>query len=299
MMDLTLRDLTYVEMIAQERNITRAAARLHMAQPALSQSLRRIERRLGVRLFERTSRQLTPTPAGQTLAAAARDILASVQHAVAQTRLAGGEPEVLRIHVSEPSLTTPRKILAAARAQIPGAAIHQTTLPRREVAERLLSGELSLAVAGPIRRPGLRSVKVRDERIGALVSQRHPLAERSVVHPGDLAVHRILATDPAMSSWDSWVASYLAEHDVTAQWSKEVVFGLSTGSDVLHDHETVMLTLESVSLDHLDNLTWVPMSPNRSVPWYLCYREESLRDSPAIATVLQVAGRLAVEQGWA
>ncbi|WGX98320.1 LysR family transcriptional regulator [Nocardioides sp. L-11A] len=298
MMDLTLRDLEYVEMIAQERSITRAAARLHMAQPALSQSLQRIERRLGVRLFERTSRHLAPTPAGDVLAAEARDLLASVQQAIVRTRVAGGLPEVLRVHVSESSLITPRRILAAARAHVPGAAIHQTTLPRRDVAENLLNGELTLAVAGSIRRAGLQSVKVRDERIGVLVGERHPLAGVDVVGPAQLADHPILSIDPEMSSWDAWVTSYLDDHGVTARWSKEVVFGLSTGSDILHDADTVMLTLESVGRDHLDGLVWRPMSPARSVPWFLTYREDSLRDSPAVAAVLRVVRRLAHDQGW-
>ncbi len=131
MMDLSLRDLEYVATIARERNITRAAAALTMAQPALSQSLQRIERRLGVRLFDRTSRQVTPTAAGEVLADRAAEILDQVRSAVRDTRRAGGLPEVLRIHVSEPSLLTPRRILAAARAHVPAAAIHQTTLPAR------------------------------------------------------------------------------------------------------------------------------------------------------------------------
>lgn len=298
MMDLSLRDMEYVATIARERNITRAAAVLHMAQPALSQSLQRIERRLGVRLFERTSRRVTPTRAGEVLAAAATEIMASVRNAVAETRSAGGLPDILRIHVSDPSLLTPRRILAAARAHVPEAAIHQTTLPKKDVADQLVSGSLDLAVAGRLRGDGLRSIPVRQERIGVLVGAEHPLASTNTVEAADLAPYRMLSIDTAMSSWDAWVTSYLASHGLEPRWTKEVVFGLSTGGDVLADQQTVLLTLESVSRDSLDGLVWRPMTPERMVPWFLTFRQESTLSNPVIATVLRVVQRLAVDQGW-
>ncbi|WP_110208730.1 LysR family transcriptional regulator [Nocardioides daejeonensis] len=298
MMDLSLRDLEYVATIARERNITRAAQTLHMAQPALSQSLQRIERRLGVRLFDRTSRQVTATPAGELLADSAMEILADVRRAIERTRQVGGLPEVLRIHVSEPSLVTPRRVLAAARANVPEAAIHQTTLPGDDVAAQLLTGELDLAIAGRVRGEGLRSLRVRDERVGVLVGADHPLAALDEVSPDDLAAHHLLSIDQTMSSWDTWVTDYLAHYELTPRWTKEVVFGLSTGSDVLSDQRTVLLTLESVSRDYLDGLVWRPMTPLRMVPWFLTYREESATTSAAVRTVLRVVERLARDQGW-
>jgi len=298
MMDLSLRDLDYVATIARERNITRAAAALHMAQPALSQSLQRIERRLGVRLFDRTSRQVAPTAAGEVLAAAATRILGDVRRAVEQTRTAGGLPQVLRIHVSEPSLLTPRRVLAAARANVPEAAIHQTTLPREDVAAQLITGALDLAVAGRFRGEGLRSMLVREERIGVLVGADHPLAAEVEVAPTALAPYRLLSIDTTMSSWDTWVTDYLAHFGLEPRWTKEVVFGLSTGSDVLSDQQTVLLTLESVSRDYLEGLVWRPMTPVRMVPWFLTYREESAASNATVATVLRVVERLAVDQGW-
>src|SRR5699024_520666 len=116
MFDLSLQELEYVAALADERNFTRTARRVHMAQPALSQAIKRIERRLGVRLFDRTSRRVIPTVAGEVLAAEAVRIHGSVHQAVRRTRQAAGQPEHMRVHVSEPSLTTPRQILAAIRA---------------------------------------------------------------------------------------------------------------------------------------------------------------------------------------
>nr|WP_269634540.1 LysR family transcriptional regulator [Nocardioides sp. J54] len=268
------------------------------AQPALSQSLQRMERRLGARLFERTSRRVAPTPAGEVLAKAAESILGDVRRAVERTRVTAGLPGVLRIHVSEPSLLTPRRILAAARANVPQVAIHQTTLPRADVARQLLAGDLHLAIGGRFRRPGLSSIYVREERVGALVGSRHPLAEAPCVTAADLSLFPILSVDEEMSSWNDWVLRYLAEHDLGPTWTREVIFGLSTGGDILHDQQSVLLTLESVGRDYLDGLVWKPLEPARTVPWFITYSDEELSASPAVATVLRVTERLAIDQGW-
>jgi len=61
---MDLRQIAYVEAVARHANFTRAAAELHVAQPALSVAIRRLEVELGVRLFERTSRRVSLTPAG-------------------------------------------------------------------------------------------------------------------------------------------------------------------------------------------------------------------------------------------
>jgi DNA-binding transcriptional LysR family regulator len=73
-----LRQLRYVEAVARHRHFTRAAEELHIAQSALSHQIRRLERELGAELFERTSRTVTVTEAGEAVAERARGILAQV-----------------------------------------------------------------------------------------------------------------------------------------------------------------------------------------------------------------------------
>ena len=128
MLDLSLRDLEYVVAVEAERNFSRAAERLHMAQPALSQAIMRIERRLGVELFERNSRHVVPTAAGTLLCVDALDILARVERAVHRTRQVGGLAAAVHVHVSEPSLETPRRLLSAVRAS--SNPTSQSTRPR-------------------------------------------------------------------------------------------------------------------------------------------------------------------------
>ena len=75
---MELRQLAYAEAVARHRHFTRAAEELHVAQSALSHQIRRLEAELGTELFERTSRRVVPTEAGEAVAARARRILAEV-----------------------------------------------------------------------------------------------------------------------------------------------------------------------------------------------------------------------------
>ena len=75
---MELRQLRYVEAVDRHRHFTRAAEELHVAQPALSHQIRRLEAELGTELFERTSRSVVTTEAGEAVAARARTVLAEV-----------------------------------------------------------------------------------------------------------------------------------------------------------------------------------------------------------------------------
>ena len=76
-----LRQLRYFVMVAEEGQITRAASRLHVAQPALSQAIAQLEARLGVALFVRHARGMTLTPAGEAYLEAARTAVTAVADA--------------------------------------------------------------------------------------------------------------------------------------------------------------------------------------------------------------------------
>ncbi|MGI8412351.1 MAG: LysR family transcriptional regulator, partial [Solirubrobacteraceae bacterium] len=81
---MELRQLRYLLALAEERHFTRAAAREHIAQPALSQQIRRLENEVGLTLVERTTRRVVLTDAGELLVARARRILAEVDAAQAE-----------------------------------------------------------------------------------------------------------------------------------------------------------------------------------------------------------------------
>src|SRR5437588_456216 len=87
---MELRQLRYLVALADEQHFTRAAAREHIAQPALSQQIRRLEQEVGLALVERTTRRVTVTEAGQTLVARARRILSELDAANAEMQALAG-----------------------------------------------------------------------------------------------------------------------------------------------------------------------------------------------------------------
>jgi DNA-binding transcriptional LysR family regulator len=97
MNDLEVRQLRYFVAVAEELHFGRAAARLDMAQPPLSRTIRDLERQLGVTLFERTTRQVKLTAAGDVLLRDARTALEAVTAAAHRTRQAGSTTPKLRI----------------------------------------------------------------------------------------------------------------------------------------------------------------------------------------------------------
>ena len=114
-MDIDLRLLRYFLVLAEELHFTRAAERLYVSQPALSNQIRRLERQIGLALFDRTNRGVVLTPAGQALVPRAQQAVAAVSLGLAEAAAAAGASETVRIDVLASSLETPRSVLAALR----------------------------------------------------------------------------------------------------------------------------------------------------------------------------------------
>ncbi len=97
--EIELRELRYFIAVAEELNFTRAAARLGMAQPPLSAAIGKLERKLGVRLLERTSRRVTLTPAGAVLLEQGRIAVEGVGAAIERARRKGTQADRLTVAV--------------------------------------------------------------------------------------------------------------------------------------------------------------------------------------------------------
>src|SRR5580698_4762780 len=96
--DLELRHLRYFVAVAEELHFGRAAERLHLSQPPLSQQIRRLEEILGYALFERTSRSVKLTNAGVAFLERARSTLRKVERDIVETRSVG-QGEVGSLHI--------------------------------------------------------------------------------------------------------------------------------------------------------------------------------------------------------
>ena len=151
---MDLRQIAYVEAVARNANFTRAAAELHVAQPALSVAIRRLEAELGVRLFERTSRRVSLTPAGAAFLDRAARVSREVDALADEMReYAGGIRGRLRLsawyHV-EPDLVDFMRDFIAANPLVE-VTIQELRAPESLAALR--AGDIDLAVV--VRFPGL------------------------------------------------------------------------------------------------------------------------------------------------
>ncbi len=182
---MELRHLRYFVAVAEERHFGRAAARLHMAQPPLSQQIRRFEAELGEPLLYRTTRSVELSPAGEVLLERSREILAAVDAAVDDARRAArGEYGRLAIGFTGSSTYEMLPSLAAAlRSELPGVVLdlRGELLTPAQVA-RLIDGTLDLGLLRPpVHDRDLNTEVLRSEPLIAVLPESHPLADSDAV----------------------------------------------------------------------------------------------------------------------
>jgi len=176
-----LRHLRYFVAVAEELNFTRAAARLHTAQPSLSQQIRQLEKSVGVRLLDRSRHHVALTNAGRSLLQQAKDILARVEHAkrLAQQAADGraGELSVGTFPSADVRILPALRPLVAERLPDLRLVLHSRYAV--EPIAGLMSGTLDVAfVRGPLDADGLEGFELLRESLVIVLPSHHPLARR-------------------------------------------------------------------------------------------------------------------------
>jgi DNA-binding transcriptional LysR family regulator len=186
-----LRHLRSFVAVAEERHFGRAAERLHMAQPPLSQQIRRLEAQLGVTLLHRTTRSVDLAPAGEVLLVRAREILAAVDRATEDTlRAARGEFGRLAVgFTGSATYALLPQVAAALRGALPGVVLDlRGELLTPAQVEGLLAGTLDLGLLRPpVRERELAVEVVRREPLVAVLPEAHRLAGDGTVPLEELA----------------------------------------------------------------------------------------------------------------
>lgn len=195
---MDLRQLRYLVALADERHFTRAAAREHVAQPALSQQIRKLEEEVGVALVERTTRKVSITEAGELLVARARRILSECNAAHAELEALRG---MLTGHVSLGAMHTMGPVdvslaLAIFHQRHPGVELTVLEQSSEELAEMLRDDVLDLAylsVTERIESHGLGLHQLVSEEIVVILPRPHPLGKRSGVRMSELAGEQFIS----------------------------------------------------------------------------------------------------------
>ena len=190
---IELRLLQAATTVADERNVTRAAERLSLTQPALSKQLGELEERVGFALFERTSQRFAITAAGEIFVQHARNALIEIERAVHDGRAAAlGSEDVLCIAKSpyvDPYFIS---MIGVVRLPLhPKLELRFSSHFSSDSLRMLRSGEVDMAVtAGLNDQSGLTSIKLSEDAFFVALPSSHPLCEKRELQLSDLHNHR-------------------------------------------------------------------------------------------------------------
>lgn len=199
-MNIELRHLRYFIAVAEELHFGRAAARLRISQPPLSQQIQILEEQIGARLLARTNRSVNLTAAGQQFLIDARQILSQVDAAAARAaRLHQGETGELRIGFtsSAPFIKAVSDSLSRFRKRYPDVHLQMREVNTREQIVPLNEGELELGLMRNTRLPDtLNWTLILREPLLAMVHRDHPLASSRSISLTQLAQEPFVFFDP-------------------------------------------------------------------------------------------------------
>lgn len=210
-MEISQRALEQFVAVADEEHIGRAATRLMMTQPPLTQAIQRLERAVGVELLERSRRGVRLTAAGRSFADDARQLLVAQRTAIERARrIADGAEGDLRVgYVAGLAHETVPRLLGLVHQEMSGVRVHLTQRSSAELVIAVRAGSLDIALArSPLADHGgvdLRALP--DERLGVAVPATHRLATSSSVQLIDLRDERFALLPDAWSELGEQVQS--------------------------------------------------------------------------------------------
>lgn len=183
---MELQQMRYVVAVAETNSFTRAAERCLVVQSALSHQIARLEKELGARLFERTSRRVRLTPAGAAFLPAALQCLDAAERAVAEVAAAVGEVRgrlAVGLIPSVAAVDIPNA-LHDFHQQYPDVRISLCVGASEELTEQVREGALEVAFLGlpaTARPEGVDAFELARDRLVAVVAPDHPLAQEAAV----------------------------------------------------------------------------------------------------------------------
>ena len=192
---MELRHLRYFLAVAEELHFGRAAAKLHMSQPPLSQQIKKLEEEMGLRLFQRTRRKVQLPPAGAVFCEEARQTLAQAERAVRSAQRAShGEIGQLVVgFVDSAVYHALPPVLRAFRDRFPDVELVLREQSPAEQFPALRSGRLDIGFArSAVTEPDLVQEEIFDEPLIAALPDTHPLAQRRRILLRDLAGQRFV-----------------------------------------------------------------------------------------------------------
>jgi DNA-binding transcriptional LysR family regulator len=283
---MDLRHLRYFQAVAEELSFSRAAKRLHIAQPALSRAVQELERDLGMRLIDRNRRSFALTPAGAVLLTETAVILERLEESLRRVkRTALGEEGELRLgYIGPPTQSFLGKLLHEYRLRFPKVSVHLEERTPERVWEMVAKGRLSIALTRPLPGQGERALKtllLRQEPLGVVVPTHHPLAQKKTLTWKALANESliVLARREGVGLHDEIIAACRE-----AEFTPRIAHNPSLMGTVLSYVEAgagIGIATDSVAATAMSpELRYISVTPTRTVPLVMVWNPED--DSPPV-----------------
>ncbi|MEU8222659.1 LysR substrate-binding domain-containing protein [Kribbella sp. NPDC048915] len=298
---MELRHLRSFVALAEERHFGRAAARLHIAQPALSQQLKVLERQIGTTLLDRSTRRVELTEAGRLLLGRAREILAATGRTVADLDLlAQGRAGRVRVgFVGTATYDVLPQVAQRVRAELPDLELElHGELLGPALLDRLRDGDLDVALLRPgpvdgidLHRDDLVVQELRREPLVVVLPSGHPRSQDKAVDLLGLA-DEVIITHP--SGRRSTMQPRVLEACRAAGFVPELLEVGETGTLVVFVAAGlgVGLVPESVRALRLEGVVYVPLTAAVEVPLAVAYRRDAGAGVLRVVDVVRgVAGR--------
>ena len=289
-----LRQLRYFVAVAEELNFTRAAERLHIAQPPLSAAIRQLETQLGVALLERTTREVKLTAAGRVLLDRSRRLLTDADEAFAAVRAVEKAPVGrLAIGVAPTArFGLAPELFAACASCAPGIMLYPREDTTGVLMHELRAGRLDLVLGfcAP-RDDALDRTRLRDEPAVLHVADDHPLASRSSVALAELREETfIVAGGPESPGYTATVVELCRTAGFEPTTIPDPYPDL--GLQAVRERLGVVMYVRTAFAPQLPGSAFVPIEPTVTLPFDLLRRPGA--PSAALEAVLEVARGLKV-----
>lgn len=301
---MDLRHLKYFVAVAEELNFSRAAERLYLSQPALSQQIRKLEDDLGVELFSRTKRQVELTKAGEILLEGARRALMQVENSVRAAREVGGvENHHLKVGFPEyANHTAVADILQTFQWRYPYVELEEhemfTLQQTLHQIDELREGRLDAGfLLAPVSDGALASRRVLDIELVAALPADHPLAAKDELPMKDLAEERIILFS---RRFHPYCYDYVVrcceeagfEPDVVQRNEPQLYSGATTYRMVASGVGVAVVARPMVSPSRLPRVVFRPLrDPSPALELAVTWRRED--PSPNLRAFLEVVRELA------
>jgi DNA-binding transcriptional LysR family regulator len=272
-----LRLIRYFVAVAEEGNVTRAAERLHMAQPPLSTAIRQLEEQLGVALLDRTSRQVRLTTAGEQLLEQGRELLSHADTVVGDVQAVERSPSgLLRCGLSPAArFDLVPELLEGWSAAAPGVMLHTREDTTGALLRDVRQGRLDLAVVFcPPALTGLASTILREEPAVVHLRDDHPLAKRRKVALDELAGETLLVAggkeSPGYSAavLDACRAAGFEPNTLPDPYP-------DLGTQAIREGLGIVLYVRTAFGPRLEQSVLVPVEPVVTFPFALVWREDA------------------------